>query len=201
MGIPQNKVRVEQYLMMETTTGEKLEYINGTIRSMAGTTVEHNIIMSSINRLLFMCLKEKGCLLITGDVKLSTEACEKAFLYPDLHIYCGELKKEKMKQGAYALKEPKVIIEILSASTTAYDKDEKFECYRQMKSLKQYIMIESDLTEEDENGEPKTKKEPKVYVRELENENKFIEEVLGLEGVLEILGCKVNVKDIYQFVM
>ena len=186
---------------METTTGEKLEYINGTIRSMAGTTVEHNIIMSSINRLLFMCLKEKGCLLITGDVKLSTEACEKAFLYPDLHIYCGELKKEKMKQGAYALKEPKVIIEILSASTTAYDKDEKFECYRQMKSLKQYIMIESDLTEEDENGEPKTKKEPKVYVRELENENKFIEEVLGLEGVLEILGCKVNVKDIYQFVM
>ena len=62
-------------------------------------------------------------------------------------------------------------------------------------------MIESDLSEEDENGEPKTKKEPKVYVRTLENSTKFIEEVLNLEGILEILGCKVNVKDIYQFVI
>ena len=201
MGIPQNKASVEQYLMMEAATGEKLEYLNGTIRSMAGTTVEHNMISNMLVELLNKCLREKGCSLITGDVKLFTQVCEKAFLYPDLHIYCGELKKEKMKQGSYALKEPKVIIEILSASTTAYDKDEKFECYRKMKSLKQYIMIESDVTEEDENGETKQKKEPKVYVRELENENKFVEEVLGLEGILEILGCKVNVKDIYQFVI
>lgn len=201
MGISQQKATLEQYFMMEASTGEKLEYINGTIRSMAGTTVEHNIIMSNINRLLFLCLKEKGCLLVTGDIKLFTLECEKAFLYPDLHIYCGELKKEKMKQGSYALKDPSVIIEILSAATTGYDKDEKFECYRKMKSLKKYIMIESDLSEEDENGEPKTKKEPKVYVRTLENSTKFIEEVLNLEGILEILGCKVNVKDIYQFVI
>jgi len=62
-------------------------------------------------------------------------------------------------------------------------------------------MIESDLTEEDENGESKPKKEPKIYVRELENSTKFVEEALGLEGVLEILGCKVNVKDIYQVVI
>ncbi len=201
MGITQNKASVEEYFMMEAATGEKLEYINGTIRSMAGTTVEHNMISNMLVELLNKCLREKGCSLITGDVKLFTQACEKAFLYPDIHIYCGELKKEKLKKGSYALKEPKIIIEILSASTTAYDKDEKFECYRKMESLKHYIMIESDLTEEDENGETKPKKEPKVYVRELENENKFIEEVLGLEGVLEILGCKVSVKDIYQFVI
>jgi Uma2 family endonuclease len=201
MGIPQNKVSVEQYLMMEIAVGEKLEYLNGTIRSMAGTTVEHNIIMSNINRLLFVCLKEKGCLLLTGDIKLSTLECEKAFFYPDLHIYCGELKKEKMKRGSYALKEPTIIIEILSASTTAYDKDEKFECYRKMQSLKQYIMVESDLTEEDENGEPKTKKEPKVYVRDIENSTKFVEEVFGLEEIFEVLGCKINVNDIYEFVI
>ncbi|WP_375561673.1 Uma2 family endonuclease [Bernardetia sp. OM2101] len=201
MGITQNKASLEEYFRMEEVTGEKLEYINGTIRSMAGTTIEHNMISNMLVELLNKCLREKGCSLITGDVKLFTQACAKAFLYPDLHIYCGELKKEKMKRGAYALKEPTVIIEILSASTTAYDKDEKFECYRKMKSLKQYIMIESDLTEEDENGKPKTKKEPKVYTRQLENENKFVEEVLGLEGVLEVLGCKVNVKDIYEFVI
>ncbi len=201
MGISQNKASVEQYFMMEVATGEKLEYINGTIRSMAGTTVEHNLISSMLVELLNKCLRERGCLLMTGDVKLFTLECEKAFLYPDLHIYCGELKKEKFKQGSYALKEPTLIIEILSASTTGYDKDEKFECYRKIKSLKQYIMIESDLSEEDENGEPKTKKEPKVYVRELENDKKFVEEVLDLEGVLDILGCKVNVKDIYQFVI
>ena len=106
-----------------------------------------------------------------------------------------------MKRGAYALKEPTIIIEVLSASTSDYDKNEKFECYRKMKSLKQYIMIESDLGQEkeDENENIKEKKEPKIYVRTLENEKKFIENVLDLEDTLEILGCKVSVKDIYQY--
>ena len=200
MGIAK-KADLEEYLLMESISDEKLEYINGTIRSMAGTTVEHNIIMSNLNRLLFLCLKEKGYLLITSDVKLFTEACDRAFLYPDIHIYCGELKKEKMKRGSYALKEPRVVIEILSSATTAYDKDEKFECYRQIKSIEKYIMIESDLSEEDEEGNPKTKKEPKVYVRDIESENKFVEEVFDLEGIFDILGCEVKVKDIYEFVL
>ncbi|WP_338763820.1 Uma2 family endonuclease [Bernardetia sp. ABR2-2B] len=200
MGISK-RADLEEYLLMELISDEKLEYINGTIRSMAGTTVEHNIIMSNLNRLLFRCLKEKGCLLITGDVKLFIEVCDKAFLYPDIHIYCGDLKKEKMKRGSYALKEPKIIIEILSSATTAYDKDEKFECYRQIKSVEKYIMIESDLSGEDEEGNPKTNKEPKVYVRDIENENKFTEEVFTIEGVLEILGCQIKIKDIYEFVI
>ena len=200
MGIAR-KGDLKEYFLMESISDEKLEYINGTIRSMTGTTVEHNIILSNLNRLLFMCLKEKGCLLLPGDVKMFTESCDKAFLYPDIHIYCGDLKKEKMKRGSYALKEPTIIIEILSSTTTAYDKDEKFECYRQIKSIEKYIMIESDFSEEDEDGNPKTKKEPKVYVRDIESENKFIEEVFDIERILDILECQVKVKDIYEFVL
>lgn len=193
MGISQQKATLENYFRMEAATDEKLEYINGTIRSMAGTTFEHEVICNMLVELLNQCLKDKGCWLMTGNMKLFTPECENSFLYPDIHIYCGEIKKEKMRQGAYALKEPSIIIEVLSASTSDYDKNQKFECYRKMKSLQKYIMIESELGENEEkddkendqeNDKIKIKKEPKIYVRTLENEKRFIENVLDLEDTL-----------------
>ena len=203
MGISQQKATLEHYFTMEAATNEKLEYINGAIRSMAGTTFEHEVICNILVELLNQCLRDKGCWLMSGNMKLFTPECSNSFLYPDIHIYCGEIKKEKMKRGAYALKDPTIIIEVLSASTSDYDKNEKFECYRKMKSLQKYIMIESDLVEENNQEEdlekPIEKKEPKIYVRTLENEKKFIENVLDLEDTLEILGCKVNVRDIYSY--
>ena len=80
-----------------------------------------------------------------------------------------------------------MIIEVFSDATRNYDKGDKFECYRKIKSLKNYIMIESDTKE----------KEAAVYVRNIENEKSFTEKVLGLEDILDILGCQIEIKDIY----
>ncbi len=132
-------------MMIDANTDEKIEYLNGEIRAMAGTTLEHQTIILNLVELLRSCLKKKGCRLVTGDMKLHTPDCEKAFLYPDIHIYCGEIEKEKMLYGAYSLKEPKIIIEVLSAFTSSYDKTDKFECYKKIKSLEKYIMIESSI--------------------------------------------------------
>lgn len=187
MSIPQGKVSIAEYERYQEISDDRLEYLNGTIKSMAGTTLEHEMIIKRLMRFIDECLEKKGCTLVTGNMRMHSPECDKAFLYPDIHIYCGEVKTQKLKHGAYALLEPTLIIEVLSDGTRNYDKGDKFECYRKIKSLKKYIMIESDTKE----------KEATVYVRDLENEKRFVEEVLKLEDVVEILGCSVAVKDIY----
>ena len=187
MSIPQGKVSLAEYERYQEISDDRLEYLNGTIKALAGTTLEHEMIIKRIMRFIDECLEKKGCTLVTGNMRMHSPECDKAFLYPDIHIYCGEVKTQKLKHGAYALLEPTLIIEVLSDGTRNYDKGDKFECYRKIKSLKKYIMIESDTKE----------KKPTVYVRNLENEKRFIEEILELEDILEILGCDVAVKDIY----
>lgn len=187
MSIPQGKVTVKEYERYQEISEDRLEFLNGKIIAMAGTTLEHEMIVLRLDRKLGECLEKKGCTLVTGSMRMHSPECDKAFLYPDIHIYCGEVKTHKLKHGAYALTEPTLIIEVLSTGTRNYDKGDKFECYRKIKSLKKYIMIESDTIE----------KEPTVYVRTLEDDKNFTEKVLGIEDILDILGCKIDIKDIY----
>lgn len=187
MSIPQGKVSVEEYERHQEISDDRLEFLNGTIVAMAGTTLEHEMIVKRLMRFIDECLEKKGCTLVTGNMRMHSPECDKAFLYPDIHIYCGEVKTQKLKYGAYALIEPTLIIEVLSDGTRNYDKGDKFECYRKIKSLKNYIMIESDTKE----------REAAVYVRNIENEKSFTEKVLGLEDILDILGCQIEIKDIY----
>ena len=188
MSIPLSKISVEDYHRYQDISDDRLEYLNGTIKSMAGTTIEHEMIIMRLVRKLSECLEKKGCTLVTGSMGMHSPECDKAFLYPDIHVYCGEVKTEKLKHGAYALIEPTIIIEVLSNATRNYDKGDKFECYRKIKSLKKYIMIESNIIDN----------KPTVYVRNLENEKRFIEDILEVEDILEILGCDVSVKEIYE---
>ena len=115
------KISIEDYQQLEKDSGERYEYIGGEVRLMAGTTLEHEMIVTKLIRLLAECLEEKGCTLVTGQMKLYTPHYDKAFLYPDIHIYCGKVKKQKMPQGAYALVNPNFIIEVLSKENRNYD--------------------------------------------------------------------------------
>ena len=160
MSIPQGKVSVEEYERYQEISDDRLEFLNGTIVAMAGTPLEHEMIVMQLVRKISECLEKKGCTLVTGNMRMHSPKCDKAFLYPDIHIYCGEVKTQKLKHGAYALIEPTLIIKVLSDGTRNYDKGDKFECYRKIKSLKSYIMIESDTKE----------REVAVYVRSIENE-------------------------------
>ncbi len=192
--ITTEQLSVEEYLTLEEETGERHEYMGGEVRMMAGTTLEHDFIVNNLIRLLMLCLKEKGCSLVSGQVKLYTPHCDKAFLYPDIHIYCGEIKKEKMPQGAYALVNPSFIIEVLSQDRRNYDPvstagGNKFDCYRQINSLQSYVLIESKLETHD----------PAVYVRTWEDDRQFQEKKLELTNTLDVLGCSVSCQEIYNF--
>ena len=191
MMVSTEKISTEDYLQLEKDSGERYEYIGGEVRMMAGTTLEHEIIVTKLIRLLAECLEEKGCTLVTGQMKLYTPHCEKAFLYPDIHIYCGEVKKQKMPQGAYALINPSLIIEVLSKENRNYDRGDKFDCYRQIDSLQRYVMIESDLKGHD----------PAIYVRTWEGNRAFEEQTLGSQDTLDMLGCPVKGEAIYKSVL
>lgn len=187
--ITTEQLSVEDYLQLEEETGERHEYIGGEVRMMAGTTLEHDSIVNNLIRLLMLCLRGKGCTLVTGQVKLYAPHCEKAFLYPDIHIYCGEIVKEKMPQGSYALVNPSLIIEVLSQDRRNYDRGDKFDCYRQIDSLQSYVLIESKLETRD----------PAVYVRTWEGDRQFQEKKLDFSDTLDVLGCSVSCQEIYNF--
>ena len=185
----QKRISIEEYLELEDQTGERHEYMGGEVRMMAGTTLEHEMIVTRLVRLLSECLEKKGCTLVTGQMKLFTPHCDQAFLYPDIHVYCGEIEKKKMPKGAYALVNPSVIIEVLSQERRNYDRGDKFDCYRQIDSLQSYVLIESKLDTH----------EPAVYVRTWEDDRQFQEKKRGLTDTLDVLGYSVSCQEIYNF--
>ena len=187
--ITTEQLSVEDYLKLEEDTGERHEYIGGEVHIMAGTTLEHDAIMKRLIILLNDNLKKRSCTLVTGQMKLYTPHCGKAFLYPDIHVYCGKIKKEKMPQGSYALVNPSFIIEVLSQDRRNCDRGDKFDCYRQISSLQSYVLIESKLETHD----------PAVYVRTWEGNRQFQERKLELTDTLDVLGCPVSCQEIYNF--
>lgn len=183
-----DKLSIEDYLRLEEESGIRHEYIGGEVKAMAGTTVEHDDITNNLIELLRSCLREKGCYLYSGQVKLYTPHCQKAFLYPDIHIYCGAIKKEKLPQGAYALVGPAFIIEVLSRENRHVDREDKFDCYQQIPSLQGYLMIESDLE----------KRQPAFYLRTWEGAKAFQEQTFSVDDTLEVLGCSLEGKKVYD---
>ncbi len=178
----------EEYLKLSEESEERLEYMNGEVIAMSGTTIAHELIIQNLMDELKRCLKKKGCTIFSGQIRLYTPECGKAYFYPDLHIYCGEKYSKNTPYGLLNLSEPDYIIEVLSKSTRGFDRGAKFDCYRQIKSLKKYVMIESQLTDFP----------PAVYVREWENDRRFVETRLDLEETLDVLGCEIQIKDIYD---
>lgn len=179
---------LEAYLELEKETGERYELMDGAPRLVPSVTLEHDRIFKNLIIAMYKHLEAKGCTLVSGQMKLHTPACKKAFLYPDIHIYCGEIQQEAMPQGAYALVNPSFIIEVLSKDTRNYDRGDKFECYRKIPTLQAYLMIESQLDTH----------EPAIYLRTWEHDRQFQEKTLRLEDTLDILGCTLIGKDLYE---
>src|SRR5882672_2474509 len=135
-----NYISPEQYLVMERASEVKHEYHKGEVYAMSGASPEHNDIAYNINRLVAPFLHGKGCKLYGSDFRIHIPENE-LFTYPDFSIVCG--KTETPDIYTDNLTNPTVIIEILSPSTKDYDRGTKFSLYRSIKTLKEYILIDS----------------------------------------------------------
>lgn len=135
------KFSIEEYLEMENTSAEKHEYYLGEIFAMSGAKVPHNTIFSNLFGELSIKLKRKKCRPYGSDMRIHIPD-NTLFTYPNISIVCGEL--QTLNNDNWNVLNPVVIIEILSPSTKNYDRDEKFKLYRDIATLKEYILVDSE---------------------------------------------------------
>lgn len=135
------KYTIEEYLQMEETSAEKHEYYQGEIFAMSGAKVQHNMISLNIALALGNKLKGKTCKPFNSDQRIYVEK-NSLFTYPDISIVCGD--PETRNNDELNLVNPTVIIEVLSSSTKNYDRGEKFKLYRDIPTLKEYTLVDSE---------------------------------------------------------
>ena len=132
----------EAYLELERKATTKNEYMNGETITMAGASFAHNFITFDTAIHLNNQLMDTECQVVsTGDLRVKVGQTE-SYFYPDIVVVCGEPRAEDNVFDT--LLNPTLIVEVLSASTEMYDKDEKFTHYRQIDSLQEYILIAQD---------------------------------------------------------
>lgn len=135
------RLSVEEYIQYEIETGQRHEYHDGLIYALAGGTIEHALIIGNVYSELRNSLRKKGsnCKPITNDAKLHIKK-ENKFVYPDTMVICGEFDRSNASKDAVT--NPILIVEVLSKSTSDYDRGDKFYFYRQIPSLQEYILID-----------------------------------------------------------
>lgn len=135
------KISIEEYLEMENAATEKHEYYKGEVFAMSGAKVPHVKINTNLLVVLGNKLKGKSCQPYGNDGRIHIES-NTLFTYPDITIVCGEVLT--LNNDDYNILNPSVIIEILSRSTKNYDRGEKFMLYRDIQTLREYILVDSE---------------------------------------------------------
>lgn len=129
-----------EYLTFERESQERHEYYKGEIFLMSGASFKHNVIEDNIRGALHTFLKGKKCRSFGSNLRIHIPK-NTLYTYPDILIVCG--KPELLDNEFDTLLNPSVIIEILSPSTGNYDRGAKFDLYREIETLKEYILIDS----------------------------------------------------------
>jgi Uma2 family endonuclease len=133
------KMTVEEYLEWEAKQELRHEYIDGEILAMTGGTLPHNDIALNFYRDLYPHLRLRGCRVNVSDAKVQASKNSRYF-YPDLVVSCDP---EDLKAKDF-IQHPKIIIEVLSPSTESYDRTKKLKYYRQIPSLQEYVLVDSE---------------------------------------------------------
>jgi len=140
MGIPKlrPKISIEDYLESEKISEIKHEYVDGEVFAVSGTSRRHNEILGNIYEKLKRHLRGDKCRPYFVDIKVFVEKFNR-FYYPDLVVICDE-----ERENEYFTTKPKLIIEVLSPSTSLTDRREKMFIYKEIETLDEYILIEQD---------------------------------------------------------
>jgi Uma2 family endonuclease len=135
------RLTIEEYLDFENASQEKHEYYQGEIFAMSGSKVPYNTIAVNLTVLLGQKLKGKSCKPFNSDQRIHIPG-NTLFTYPDISIVCGEIMTRD--NDDWNIINPAVIIEILSPSTRQYDRGNKFKLYRDIQTLREYILVDSE---------------------------------------------------------
>jgi Uma2 family endonuclease len=132
-------VTPEEYLAAEQSAERKSEYLNGEVFAMAGTT-RHNPIVTNLVGELRNQLRKLPCDIYSQDLRVRVSATA-LYTYPDVIVTCAE-EQFADGPGNPSLLNPVLLIEVLSESTGDYDRGQKFEHYRTLQSIREYLMVD-----------------------------------------------------------
>src|ERR1043166_1184788 len=127
----------DEYLALEQSTLGRWEFIGGKIRAMSGGTDDHNTIAVNIGGTLRNALASRGCRVYVADMKIHTGNGVNTF--PDVAVVCGPRQYHRDKTDI--ITNPVLIAEVLSDSTQGYDRGEKFDHYKTIPSLIDYLLV------------------------------------------------------------
>ncbi|WP_309734170.1 Uma2 family endonuclease [Chamaesiphon sp. OTE_75_metabat_556] len=136
------KLTPAEYLEWEEQQELRYEYIDGEIYAMTGGTLNHSEIGGNFYYLLKTHLGGSGCRVLNSDAKVQI-AESNDYVYPDISVTCDERDRSATK----FISHPCTIVEVLSPSTKAYDRWEKFNLYRRSDILQDYVLVDTDQVE------------------------------------------------------
>jgi Uma2 family endonuclease len=131
----------DDYLALERASDHKHEYYTGHVVALAGGSAQHNRITINSITSLYAQLQNRSCAVYSSDMRVRIPQ-RQSYLYPDVSVVCGQELFEDI--GQEILLNPIVIIEVLSPSTERHDRGQKFELYRTIDSLQEYLLIAQD---------------------------------------------------------
>ena len=135
---PASRLTQAEYLALERAAEFKSEFFDGEIFAMAGGTRWHSLIALNLAAEFRRRIKGGKCVPYNADLRVKVEATG-LLTYPDLTVACG--KQRFLDADVDTLLNPTLIAEVLSDSTEAYDRGKKFEHYRQIPSLREYLLV------------------------------------------------------------
>ena len=135
---PVHRLTEAEYLEIERRAEFKSEFLDGEMFAMAGGTRWHSLIANNLGGEFRTRLKGRPCATYTSDLRVKVQASG-LYTYPDLSVAGGE--QQFVDEHDDTLLNPTVIVEILSDSSEAYDRGKKFEFYRQIPSLREYLLV------------------------------------------------------------
>jgi Uma2 family endonuclease len=138
---PVTRVTEEEYLAIDRAAEVRSEFFDGEMFAMSGGSMRHASLQANLHGELYVALRGKDCRAFTSDFRVRVSP-GRMYAYPDITVVCGRPLLADEHQDI--LVNPTVILEVLSPSTEHYDRGVKFQRYRAIESLKDYILVNQD---------------------------------------------------------
>jgi Uma2 family endonuclease len=180
---PKTYLTPEEYLAIEREAEFRSEYWNGKMFAISGAREPHNDICVNITAEFRQQLRSRPCKNYSNDMRVRTSS--NLYTYPDCVVVCGE--RRFLDERRDTLLNPNLLVEVLSPSTERYDRGSRFEQYRGIESLREYLMLASDRI----HAELFTKQPNGPWTL---SEWRDPEDVVPLESC----GCRLKLADIYE---
>ena len=181
---PKTFLTPEEYLEIERRAAYKSEYCEGEMFALAGAPETHNLIAGNLFGGIHAQLRSRACRAYGSDMRVHVNATG-LYTYPDVLVVCQ--KPQFLDGQRDTLLNPTLISEVLSPSTEAYDRGRKFENYRSVESLAEYLLVASDRMHAD------------LYTRRQDG-GWLLTSADGPAGTLSLasVNCQIALADIYE---